>query len=80
MGEHVEGISCKHQWSTHTPGSKGKPAVLVCGKPYNLEQRQEEIGCGASAVFDERQKIVEYDRTFNWGRKPVIVLNNRDFE
>lgn len=78
MGEHVEGISCKHEWHTYTKASKGKPEVKVCGVDFDRDDHN--IGCGASAVFDERNKIVEYDRTFNWGKKPVIVLNNRDFE
>lgn len=69
IGEHVPGISCEHQWNVHASGTKGKPSVHVCGYPEVMVARDvfESTGCGASAVFDERFKIVEYDRTYNWG-------------
>lgn len=76
LGIHDPVLSCKHQWRK-LPRLKGQPQAHVCGYDagnINHTDVVEDIGCGALAVFDERNKIVEYDRTFNWGRRPTVDI------
>jgi hypothetical protein len=78
LGEHVPGISCKHEWHPNAGGKKNETAY-VCGHQKDSFSIVTALnvngstGCGAFAVFDERNKIVEYDRTYNWGRGTKVV-------
>jgi hypothetical protein len=73
LGEHVPGISCSHMWR-NDPNKRG---YHVCGIPNEVADVTSDIGCGASALFDDRQKIVEYDRTYNWGMTHQVAEDIR---